>query len=180
MQYELRVALISDVPVLEQLISISAHQLSKGDYTRQQIDAALKGVFGVDSQLIKDSTYYLITWDSQVVACGGWSYRATLFGNDRISGRDPRKLDPLIDAAKIRAFFVHPDHTRKGLGRKLLEHCENGAAAMGFGRFELGATLPGQRLYQVCGYQSGDPVDHIMENGLALRIIPMHKKRSYT
>ncbi len=173
--YQLRVAQLSDVEELRVLISTSAHGLSHGDYSEEQVDGALQGVFGVDTQLITDGTYYVMTKEGAVVACGGWSYRATLFGSDNLNSRDPRKLNPTTEAAKIRAFFVHPDHARQGLGRWLLTHCEDCAQKSGFSKFELGSTLPGKRLYEVCGYISGEPVDHEMENGLILRVIPMYK-----
>ena len=177
MEYQLRLARESDIDDLRQLISLSAHGLSSGDYSYQQVEAALMGVFGVDTQLIKDQTYFIIDdAHGQMVACGGWSYRATLFGNDQIADRDPRRLDPATEAAKIRAFFVHPHHARKGLGTQLLEHCEAEAISAGFKKLELGATLPGQRLYEARGYQAAPQVDHVMENGLVLQVIPMFKE----
>jgi len=176
--YSIRPAVIGDIPALTALIRESAHGLSLGDYTPEQIDTALTGVFGVDSQLIEDRTYFIIEKGGEPVACGGWSFRATLFGNDNIAGRDPRRLNPTIDAAKIRAFFVHPDHARRGLGKRILAHCEEAARAAGFRKLELGATLPGRRLYEVCGYVAGTPHDHIMEDGLPLRVVPMSKTLS--
>ncbi|MDH3710257.1 MAG: GNAT family N-acetyltransferase [Cyclobacteriaceae bacterium] len=176
MQYRIRAAEDSDIESLRDLISLSAHSLSKGDYTYEQVEAALMGVFGVDTQLINDQTYFVVeTNTGRMVACGGWSFRATLFGNDQLADRDPRRLDPSIEAAKIRAFFVHPDFARQGLGKKLLDHCEQCAREAGFKNLELGATLPGKRLYEVCGYTAGVQVDHIMENGLVLQVIPMYK-----
>ena len=173
--FSIRAAQLSDIDEIRNLIRISAHALSKGYYDYQQIEGALMGVFGVDTQLIKDQTYFVIEYDGDLVACGGWSYRATLFGNDDLADRDPRSLDSQKEAAKIRAFFVHPDYARRGLGKRLLLHCEQCAREAGFIKAELGATLPGKQLYQKFGYIEGDEFDHLMENGLHLQVIPMHK-----
>jgi GNAT superfamily N-acetyltransferase len=174
--WQLRPAQNEDIDQIDHLISLSAHQLSRGYYSREQVEGALMGVFGVDTQLIKDQTYFVIEENGQMLACGGWSYRATLFGNDHLSARDPRRLDPETEAAKIRAFFVHPDHARRGLGKYLLQYCEQCAREAGFKKAELGATLPGKELYEKFGYQPGPQVDHLMENGLYLQVIPMSKK----
>ncbi len=173
--WHIRAARTSDIDQIADLISLSAHQLSQGYYSREQVDGALMGVFGVDTQLIEDQTYFVIEQDGQMLACGGWSYRATLFGNDNLADRNPRSLDPEKEAAKIRAFFVHPDHARKGLGKLLLQYCEQCAREAGFSKAELGATLPGKELYQRFGYQPGLQVDHLMQNGLYLQVIPMSK-----
>lgn len=174
-EYKLRPADERDIPALSRLIRESAHALSRGDYSTAQVDAALVGVFGVDTQLIQDQTYFVIEAEGLPVACGGWSYRATLFGNDTIAGRSSDSLDPKTDAAKIRAFFVHPEHARRGLGKWILNHCESAARSAGFTRLELGATLPGLRLYEACGYVAGVRQDHIMENGMPLPVVPMSK-----
>jgi len=171
----LRAAQLSDVEKIRDLIRTSAHALSKGHYSTEQVDGALMGVFGVDTQLIKDQTYFVVEQQGQMVACGGWSYRATLFGNDHLADRDPRRLNPQTEAAKIRAFFVHPDHARKGLGKRMLYHCEDCARAAGFAKAELGATLPGKQLYEKFGYQPQAQTKHLMENGLYLEVIPMTK-----
>lgn len=171
----LRAAQLGDVEKIRDLIRISAHALSRGYYSEDQVEGALMGVFGVDTQLIKDQTYFVIEQQRQMVACGGWSYRATLFGNDDLAHRDPRRLDPQSEAAKIRAFFVHPDHARRGLGKRMLFHCEDCARAAGFSKAELGATLPGKQLYQKFGYHPQAQTEHLMENGLYLEVIPMTK-----
>lgn len=173
--YTIRAATRSDIAQIEALIRLSAHELSSGDYTREQVDSALLGVFGVDTQLIKDHTYFVLESKQVITACGGWSYRATLFGNDDNPQRDPRKLEPGKEPAKIRAFFVHPDHARKGLGTWLLAYCERQAMEAGFTEAELGATVPGRRLYQSRGYAGDAYIDHPMSTGLALRVYPMRK-----
>jgi GNAT superfamily N-acetyltransferase len=175
MSYTLRPATDADRPVLEALIARSIHALGAGDYTPRQIDAALRGAFGVDTQLIRDGTYFAVESGNEVVACGGWSRRRTLFGSDARGDRDAALLDPRVDAAKIRAFFVDPAHARRGLGTLLLDHCEGLAAAAGFRRCELMATLPGVRLYAVRGYVGGEHVRHALAPGLDIEFVPMTK-----
>src|SRR5579862_7381051 len=108
----LRPANLGDCRAIEALIARSIRALGAGDYRPEQIDAALAGAFGIDTQLIRDRTYFVVERAGRIAGCGGWSFRRTLFGNDREHGRDPQPLDPAVDAAKIRAFFVDPDHAR--------------------------------------------------------------------
>jgi GNAT superfamily N-acetyltransferase len=172
---EIRGATLEDVAGIEALIARSAHQLSSGDYSRDQVEGALRGAFGVDTQLLRDGTYFVAHCDGQLVGCGGWSYRATLFGSDARADRDPRALDPRTDAAKIRAFFVHPAHARRGIGSALLERCESEARTRGFRRLDLMATLPGLRLYRARGYLPGEPVEWPLPGNLTIRFVPMSK-----
>ncbi|MDQ3288787.1 MAG: GNAT family N-acetyltransferase [Pseudomonadota bacterium] len=175
MNYRLRDATAKDQPALERLIARSARELSAQDYSPQQIEGALRGAFGVDSQLIRDGTYFVVETEGQLVGCGGWSRRRTLFGSDAHSQRDAAELDPARDAAKIRAFFVDPAHARRGVGRTILEHCEAQARSHGFSRFELMATLPGVRLYQAYGYVAGSPCHHQVGCGVTIEFLPMSK-----
>ncbi len=175
MTYRLRTASAADKPALEALIARSARGLGAPDYTPAQIEGALRGAFGVDSQLVADGTYFVVEDDGAIAGCGGWSRRRTLFGGDTHVQRDAGTLDPTVDAAKIRAFFVDPAHARKGAGRLLLDHCEAEARAVGFARFELMATLPGRKLYEVCGYVAAAPVQHELAPGLAITFVPMRK-----
>ena len=139
----LRAATAADVPAMEALIRRSGIQLSKGFYTDEQAAAVTRHVFGVDTQLVEDGTYFVIERDGELRACGGASKRATLFGGDQHkSGPDPL-LDPAAQPARIRAFFVDPSVPRQGLGRMLMAHCEREAAAEGFLAMELAATMPG-------------------------------------
>lgn len=148
----LRLAQPADVADLEALIARSARGLSVGYYTPAQTEAAVRYVFGVDSQLIADRTYFVIEDARQVVACGGWSRRRTLFGGDQAkSGPDPL-LDPATEPARIRAFFVDPRMARRGLGRQLMRACIGAARAAGFGALELVSTLPGEPLYEATGF----------------------------
>jgi GNAT superfamily N-acetyltransferase len=176
MSYRLRDATLDDVPVIRDLIARSAHGLRGDDYTAEQVDAALKGAFGVDTALIRDHTYYVVESDSgQIVACGGWGRRRTLFGSDSRAERDESFLDPATDAAKIRAFFVDPAHARHGLGRMLLAHSEQAAMRAGFTSFEMMATLPGIRLYEKFGYRGEARIHHPLAPGVSIEFLPMRK-----
>lgn len=174
-EFTLRRARLADVPALQSLIAISARALGQRDYTPQQIEGALRGAFGVDTQLIRDGSYFVIEAGDRLAGCGGWSRRRTLFGSDSRAGRDATELDPAVDAAKIRAFFIHPDFARRGLGTRLLERCEDDAASHGFTRLEMMATLPGVRLYAARGYQGASPVEWPLGEGLSIRFLPMSK-----
>jgi GNAT superfamily N-acetyltransferase len=177
---EIRTATLEDVAAIESLIAHSAHELSTGDYSREQVDGALRGAFGVDTQLLRDGTYFVACCGGELVGCGGWSYRRTLFGSDARADRDPQPLDPRTDAAKIRAFFVHPAHARRGIGSALLERCESEARSRGFRRLELMATLPGVRLYRARGYRPGEPLDWPVPGNLTIRFVPMSKELTAT
>jgi len=178
MNYRLRNATAEDQSTLDDLIARSARALGENDYTPQQIEWALRGAFGVDSQLVRDGTYFVVETEGRIVGCGGWSRRGTLFGGDTHAQRDDAELDPGTDAAKIRAFFVDPAHARRGIGKIILEHCETEARSHGFSRFELMATLPGVRLYQACGYVPGTSYHHQMAPGLTIEFVPMSKSAS--
>lgn len=149
----LRLARGTDIAAMETLIAASGIALSAGFYTAEQAAAVTRHVFGVDTQLIADETYFLIEQDAIIVACGGWSKRRTLYGADRAkTGPDPL-LDPAFEAARIRAFFVAPGMERRGLGRQLMVHCEQQARLAGFRALELAATLPGVPLYLASGFE---------------------------
>jgi GNAT superfamily N-acetyltransferase len=172
----IRHATLDDKAELTSLIARSARELSAADYTPEQVEGALRGAFGVDTQLILDRTYFVAEADGKLVACGGWSKRRTLFGGDARGGRDAAYLDPATDAAKIRAFFVDPAYARRGLGSAILERCEAEAKACGFRHFEMMATLPGARLYSRYGYSGTQRVNYEMQPGLTIEFIPMRKE----
>ncbi|HKU40167.1 MAG TPA: GNAT family N-acetyltransferase [Polyangiales bacterium] len=160
---------------MQALIERSARALSRDDYSDEQIEAALGGAWGVDSQLIRDRSYFIGEHAQRAVACGGWSWRKTLFGGDAQLGREPETLDPRQEAARIRAFFVDPEWARIGLGRVLLELCEREARAAGFSSAALVATLPGERLYAACGYQSEGARSYPLGEGKSIVFVPMRK-----
>lgn len=170
----------ADVPLLHALIEASVRGLQANDYTPAQIEGALGTVLGLDSQLIADETYFVVeavnaSGEKVMAACGGWSKRKTLFGGDHATIREPELLDPRSDAAKIRAFFVHPDWARRGIGTLLLETCENAAKAAGFSRFEMGSTLTGVPLYKLRGYHVIKPIEVPLRNGESLPVVYMAK-----
>jgi len=169
----LRPALLTEVPALNALIRASATKLSHGYYSSPQIESLLTYVFGVDTQLILDGTYFVIERQGALLACGGWSGRRTLFGGDHAKDGSDLALDPVSDAARIRAFFVHPASARQGLGRRLLQYCEAAARTAGFRRSELMATLPGEPLYRALGYQPLESVMYKLPDGQSVAFVRM-------
>lgn len=182
MDISVRPASTADIPCLRGLIDASVRQLQSADYTPEQIDRALARVYGVDTQLIADGTYYVAEahplGEAVIAGCGGWSKRRTLFGADHYAGRQDEDalLDPQVDAAKIRAFFVHPDWARRGIGGLILETCERAAQAAGFTRLEMGATLTGVPFYQAKGYAPLETIEVPLGDGLAMPIVRMGKQ----
>jgi GNAT superfamily N-acetyltransferase len=175
MSYSLRAAVLSDVPLLERLIAESARGLAFGDYTSAQIEASLGTSWAVDTQLIEDGSYFVVETEQQIVGCGGWSRRRTLFGGDLQAGRGSELLDPAFDAARIRAFFVHPYWARLGIGRSLLVHSEDEARRHGFRAAELVATLPGERLYGALGYVVTARVQQPLTEAVTIEIVSLRR-----
>ena len=175
MPYELRKATLRDRDTLEAHIALSARHLGAEDYTAEQIEGALRGAFGVVTQLILDGTYYVVELEGEIVGCGGWSRRQTLFGGDSHEERNAAELDPNSDPAKIRAFFVSSEHARKGIGTLILKHCEDEARSFGYRRAELMSTLPGLRFYSRHGYIADDPIQYELGPGLTIEFVPMSK-----
>jgi len=178
--FTIRLANPEDIPQLRPLIEQSVRVLQRDDYSAEQLEAALGTAYGVDTQLITDGTYYVVetagaAGERALVACGGWSMRKTLYGSDRGPFRDDAMLDPALDAAKIRAFFVHPDWTRRGLATLILKTCEQAAYARGFRRFEMGATLTGVPMYAARGYEAKERLEVPLPNGLTLAVVRMGK-----
>lgn len=174
--FALRLAAPCDVGVLEDLIALSTRALQAPYYSSGQIDGALGTVFAVDRQLIADGTYFVAHSSATLSGCGGWSRRKTLFGGD--TGRDAAQdalLDPSCEAARIRAFFVHPEFARRGIGTAILDACEQAAANAGFTDLELVATLAGVPLYRRSGFRETESLDIALPNGLAMPAVRMHK-----
>ncbi|HEY3813989.1 MAG TPA: GNAT family N-acetyltransferase [Caulobacteraceae bacterium] len=170
-----RAARMDEREALDALIAVSARELGGAHYSGAQLDRAIGTVFGVDSELIEDRTYLAAEIDGVLAGCGGWSARKTLFGADAGAGRDSARLDPATDAARIRAFFVHPAWSRRGVGRALYDRCEVEARAAGFGSLELMATLGGLLLYETLGFEAGPAIEHDLGEGLSMRFVPMRK-----
>jgi GNAT superfamily N-acetyltransferase len=172
-----RLATARDIPFLTELITSSVKILQKEDYSPAQIEGALGTVLGLDTQLIEDRTYLVAESETGAMAgCGGWSMRKTLFGSDHGPNRENGVLDPAVDAARIRAIFVHPDWARQGVGTLILKACEDAAEAAGFRRFEMGSTLTGIPLYRLKGYQDIEMVQVPLKNGAYLPVLRMGKK----
>jgi GNAT superfamily N-acetyltransferase len=177
----IRKATTDDIPRLREVIEASVRGLQAEDYTPAQIDGALKSVYGVDSQLIADGTYFAAEIELQqakptIVACGGWSKRKTLYGGDQFAAREDSLLYPARDAAKIRAFFVHPDWARRGIGGMILDACEKAALDAGFTRLEMGATLSGVPFYRSKGYEEIEKQEARLGNGEVLPIVRMGRE----
>jgi GNAT superfamily N-acetyltransferase len=195
-EIRIRKAVAADIPILRGLIEASVRGLQAEDYTVAQMEGALESVFGVDSQLIADGTYLVA--EARIVdatpavengsdrkdpesewviaGCGGWSKRKTLYGSDHWTGREDTLLDSKRDAAKIRAFFIHPAWARRGVGSKMLEVCEAAAREAGFTSYEMGATLTGAKLFGAKGYVAVENIEVPLKNGLRLPVIHMAKR----
>lgn len=178
--FTLRLATEEDIAALHELIEASVRGLQAGDYTPAQIEGALGTVLGLDTQLIRDETYFVATarvhdGELRIAGCGGWSKRKTLFGADRGPGRTPELLDPASDAAKVRAIFVHPEFARQGLGSLILATVESAAHDAGFRRFEMGSTLTGVPLYRLKSYVEVERVAVPLHNGETLPVVKMVK-----
>lgn len=171
----LRRATPEDIPALQALIDVSVRMLSVSYYDQDQIESALRNVFGVDSQLIEDGTYFVAESAGQIVGGGGWSKRKTLFGGDQYKTDQDLLLNPATDAARIRAFYVHPEWSRRGIGRKIAQACEDAAKAAGFKMLELVATLPGEPLYLAMGYTKVEPYQIPLPDGQSLPAFLMEK-----
>jgi len=172
---QIRLAAASDLPALRELIPLSARELSRGYYSEEQTESAIRYVFGPDSRLIADRTYFAAEQDGALAGCGGWSRRRTLFGGDQMKAEEDPLLDPATEAARIRAFFVHPAFARRGVGSAILDACMSAARAAGFRRMELASTLPGVPLYEAFGFEKREPIDVPMPDGVVLPVIRMER-----
>jgi N-acetylglutamate synthase-like GNAT family acetyltransferase len=177
MNIEIRLATKQDIPALQKLINASVTGLSSQYYSPAQITSALSHIFGVDTQLIRDETYFIAEVDKQIAGSGGWSKRKTLFGGDQSKSaeQDPL-LDPATEAARIRAFYVHPQWSRKGIGSLILKSCEDAAREAGFGKVELAATLPGKAFYSARGYEATEEIRLSTPDGESLPALRMTKR----
>src|SRR5260221_4180923 len=172
MDYIIRKATLSDRAAIAQLIKDSARSLSRADYSDAQIEGAIATVFGVDTNLIIDGTYFVAESAGTLIGCGGWSKRKTLFGGDQWATRDASGLDPKTEPAQSRSFCIHPEHARKGIARAILAACESEAKACGFMSLELMSTLPGIKLYRACGYEGEDRIELEVGDGVTIGLAP--------
>jgi GNAT superfamily N-acetyltransferase len=178
--FHLRVAGVEDVVGIRELIGASVRGLQAGDYSAAQIEASLATVFTIDSQLIVDGTYFVALSESgELAGCGGWSKRKTLYGGDhQVERAVPELLDPAVDAAKVRAIFVHPKFARMGLGSLILKAAEDAAVTAGFRRFEMGSTLTGVALYSLKGYREVERIAVPVGGGEEIEVVRMVKEES--
>lgn len=187
--FVMRLARESDIAGIGKLIPLSVRRLQAAYYSGAQMEAALGSVFDVDRQLIRDGTYFVAehlpsvapatsraTGENQIIGCGGWGKRKTLFGGHHQTSRDDAELDPARDSARIRAFYVHPAWARRRIGRAILKECEKAIRAAKFKSIELAATLPGVPFYAACGYVSGERLDIPLPSDLSLQIVRMTKE----
>lgn len=177
MDIRIRPAFLQDIPAIATLIPESARTLQADYYTPQQIEGALGTVFGVDSQLIHDGTYFVAESIEQIVGCGGWSKRKTLYGGD--GGKDTGEdtlLNPNVEPARIRAFFIHPAWARRGIGSRIMQQCEAAAGDSGFKTIEIVATLAGEPLYAAFGYTVIQRFEILLPNGEVLPVVRMSKR----
>ncbi len=175
MVFSHRLAQFDDLPALNALMMQSIEHLQHGFLSPEQVRASHQ-VMGLDTQLVTDQTYFLIECDGHLVGCGGWSWRATLFGGDNsIVAREPAPLDPATDAAKIRAMYVDPDYARRGIGTMIMTLCETAARDAGFAKVEMMATLAGVPLYRMCGYSEIEAVEATTREGIVVPLIRMGK-----
>jgi len=174
--FTIRPATLEDLAVLQSLVADSVWVLQAGEYSDAQREAAIRLVYGVDTQVISDGTYFAVEHNGEIVACGGWSRRKTLFGGDQHRpSREPDLLDPAREPARIRAFFVKPGWGRRGIGSRLVRACEQAALAEGFHQIEMASTLTGVALYSAHGYREVERIDVPLEHGLTLPVIRMAK-----
>lgn len=150
-RFHMRRALDVDIPQIKTLMDRAINELQVSYLTPNQIQASHTAM-GLDTQLIEDGTYICVFDAETLVGCGGWSYRATLYGGNQTAGRNARRLDPQTERARIRAMYTHPGHTRRGIGRLILGESERAAKAAGFRALEMAATLAGEEFYKRCGY----------------------------
>jgi GNAT superfamily N-acetyltransferase len=170
----LRIATHDDLDAIRALIPLSVRGLSGGYYSPEQIESAIRYVFGPDTQLIDDGTYFVAEdADGRVVGCGGWSLRRTLYGGDQAKDVEDPRLDPGVEPARIRAFFVHPDHARRGIASRIIDACVQAARAAGFRSLELASTLPGEPLYRAFGFEPVEQIDSTLPDGVEVRFIRM-------
>jgi N-acetylglutamate synthase-like GNAT family acetyltransferase len=177
-EFHVRLATVGDVDDVRELIRRSMWGLGAADYTRAQVRSLLSHVMGVDTQLVRDGTYFVVTDgeanDARIVGCGGWSCRRLLYGGDAYKGAGAdERLDPSRDAARIRAFFIDPDFARRGIARLLLDLCERAAAHAGFAQLELSATRTGEHFYRACGFEVVERIETTLPGGVTVQLARM-------
>jgi GNAT superfamily N-acetyltransferase len=175
MTYALRPATRDDVDAIAFVMRSSLRELGASVYDRAQVASSIDYVGRPDLQLIDDGTYFVAIDGLTIVGCGGWSRRKKPHSGSLHSADDDALLDPTRDAAHIRAMFVLPQYARRGIGRQILELCEQRAAAEGFRRLQLVALRSGEEMYLRCGYAPVAQSPIVLENGVILDCTLMEK-----
>lgn len=175
-EFTYRIATLDDLEALHKLMARSIAQNQVGFLTPEQVAASDK-VMGLDTQLVRDGTYFMIEIGDRVAGCGGWSFRATLYGgDDSVVAREPAMLDPTTDAAKVRAMYTDPDFTRRGIGSRILGLCEDAARQAGFSRVELMGTAAGVPLYLAQGYVPSAEQEFARVGDVEIPLLRMEKR----
>jgi GNAT superfamily N-acetyltransferase len=170
-----RLATLEDLDALREVMRRSIAALQTGFLTPEQVRVS-HSVMGLDTQLIKDGTYFVVERDGRIAGCGGWSWRSTLYGgDDSMVSREPEALDPATDAARVRAMYTDPDFARQGVGRTVIRLCEDAARSAGFKRATMMATMAGAPLYEACGYVQVEPVLSAPVDGIRVPLVRMEK-----
>jgi GNAT superfamily N-acetyltransferase len=175
MTLAIRLAVEADLPALKRLMDRAIDTLLSPWLNADQVRAS-HAIMGLDTQLIADRTYFVVTTGDAFAGCGGWSRRATLYGGDHSTDlREPRLLDPRTESARVRAMYTDPAFVRRGVGRLILQTCEEAARIEGFASAELMATMAGEPLYVAAGYQ---PIEHVTDasGGAPVPLIRMRKR----
>ena len=172
-QPSLRLARLDEADAIDELMKASTADLFRAYYDDEQTAASVRYIASVDRALIADGTYFVLQADHELVACGGWSRRDKLYTGSGDAADDARLLDPATEPARVRAMFVRPDWTRRGLGTRILEACEAAARAEGFRTMALMATLPGVPLYQRFGFVATEEVELRMPDGTTIGAVAM-------
>jgi GNAT superfamily N-acetyltransferase len=171
----IRLAHPGDAREIDALMKASAAVVFPAFYDERQTASAVEHVAQVDSMLLEDGTYFVLESEGELVGCGGWSRRDRLYTGSGDSADDGRLLDPATEPAKVRAMFVRGDWTRRGLGRRIIDACEEAARADGFHELALLATLPGVPLYAACGFERLGEQDVALSDGVRLPCVAMRK-----
>ena len=170
-----RLATLEDLDALREVMRRSIAALQTDFLTPEQVRVS-HSVMGLDTQLIKDGTYFVVERDGRIAGCGGWSWRSTLYGgDDSMVSREPEALDPATDAARVRAMYTDPDFARQGVGRMVIRLCEDAARSAGFKRATMMATMAGVPLYEACGYVQVEPVLSAPVDGIRVPLVRMEK-----
>ena len=175
-EFSHRIARPEDLAALREVMRRSIENLQDDFLTPEQVAASHK-VMGLDAQLVTDGTYFIVESSGSIAGCGGWSWRSTLYGGDEsVVAREPQALDPATEPARIRAMYTNPDFVRRGVGRLVLELCEEAARSAGFKAATMMATMAGVPLYRACGYVEAEPPITANIDGIEVPLVRMEKR----